>query len=370
LFCDISVLMQQIRQTRLRALGVRFPFMVAPMVGVSNLPFRELVRSYLPSSVQALLFTEMLSSRRLSGSKLNTLSEVRFSNDEIFLVAQLLANEEILIEKSMERLHEAKVFGVDINMGCPVSHTIQYNWGVKLMGDIAYASKVVGYAKKHSKIPVSVKMRASAGDVISFDYLNNFTAALEDAGADWITIHGRSKSQKHSGKADFDVVANVAAQRKIAVVANGDVQTASDAVRVIEKYSFDGVMIGRGAVLRPWILGQIAKEYGLFSLDTMNNKNGQESFTQMTLPGSSEDEGRAYLEAIKRLLDLYEKYFSNEKILLKQFRFFLALGSRGLNFGHHLWSQSTKAKTLSEMRQMLHDYPYADQLRMSARIEY
>src|SRR6185436_11566160 len=129
---------------------VGFPILVAPMVGISHVAFRALVRSYLPAGCSTLLFTEMLSSRRLPSERVgSTPLTYVMEEGEADLVPQLLANEERFISESVRKLEAITPAGIDINMGCPVKQALSHNWGVALMGDIGYASGVVSMARRH-----------------------------------------------------------------------------------------------------------------------------------------------------------------------------------------------------------------------------
>ena len=336
------------RSSRLETFGISFPFMVAPMVGLSHVAFRRLVRSYTPPSAQALLFTEMLSTRRIPGERLDTTNELKTAPCETLFIPQLLGNEEKYIAPSVEKLMTVKPFGFDINMGCPVSHTLRHNWGVRLMGDKEYAGEVVRMVKRHSPLPVSVKLRGSAGEGEDLDALLAFTEALESAGADWITVHPRPRAQQHKGDANWRLVHEVRTRRGIAVVGNGNVQTADDAIATYKNFMVDGVMIARAATARPWILWQIAKRLG--------HTDAPEGMTHAQCPESPEEEGREYARACLRHLAFMQESFPQEDYVLEKFRFFAATGSRWYQFGHSFWKMTTKAKTLAELRDGIEDF--------------
>jgi len=335
-------------RTRLSILGLEFPFMVAPMVGLSNVAFRELVRSYTPVGLNPLRFTEMLSTRRIPDEKLETTNELKTAPEEAFFVPQLLGNEEQYIAPSVKKLAQTNPWGFDINMGCPVSHTLKHNWGVRLMGDPGYAAQVVEWTKRSSDKPVSVKLRGSAGESEQLDYLLQFTAALESAGADWLTIHPRPRAQQHKGVANWDLVREVARVRKIPVVANGDIQTAHDALRMLTEFSADGAMIARAATARPWIMWQIAELTG-----STVAPFGRE---HEKCPWTPEEEGREYINACLKLLVLMQQFFPKEEYVLEKFRFFAATGSRWYQFGHSFWKMCTKAKSCAELRDSIEDF--------------
>lgn len=233
-------------------------------------------------------------------------------------------------------------------MGCPVSHTLRHNWGVRLMGDKNYAAQVVRWTKSHSGLPVSVKLRGGQGDHESLDYLLEFTEALESAGADWITIHPRPRAQQHKGTANWDLVREVSRVRKIPVVANGDIQTADDALRLVTEYSADGAMIARAATARPWIMWQIAQKLGY-----MEPPPGREN---ESCPWTSEDEGREYIRACLMHVKFMQQYFPQEDYVLEKFRFFAATGARWYQFGHSFWKMTTKAKTVAELQEFIEDF--------------
>ena len=338
----------------LQRLGITFPYMVAPMVGLSHVAMRELVRSYLPPDVQALRFTEMLSTRRLPGERLGASNELRYAQGESHFVPQLLGNDEEFIAKSIRRLLPAKPWGFDINMGCPVKHTLRHNWGVRLMGDAPYAAKVVAMTKRHSPLPVSVKMRGGI-DKLDTDYLTRFTDELEKAGADWLTIHPRSRAQKHSGEADWQMVAELKARRSVPVVTNGNIQTADDAIRVVENFGVDGAMIGRAITARPWLLGQIAQKTGLGGI--------------ANIPETPEEESREYFRALDRLGALMDQYFAGEDYKLQKMRFFVATGSKWFLFGHSFWKYCMKKTTFAELRERIAEYGAKHQYPIRQRIE-
>ncbi|NBX16076.1 MAG: tRNA-dihydrouridine synthase family protein [Proteobacteria bacterium] len=334
--------------TRMKTLGIDFPFMIAPMVGLTNVAFRELIRSYTPAGIKILTFTEMLSTRRLPDEKLSTTNELKTADGEDFFIPQLLGNEEEYIAPSVRKLLTVNPWGFDINMGCPVSHTLRHNWGVRLMGDKSYAARVVEWTKKHSARPVSVKLRGGQGDSESLEYLLEFTEALENAGADWLTIHPRPRAQQHKGTANWQLVREVARARKIPVVGNGDIQTAADAVSLLRDFESDGAMIARAATARPWIVWQIAQKLG-YSTPPAGRSSAE-------CPSTPQEEGREYIRACLTLLGFMKIYFPQEDYCLEKFRFFAATGARWYQFGHAFWKMTTKAKTITELHDSIEDF--------------
>lgn len=333
---------------RMSRMGVSFPFMVAPMVGLSHVAFRELIRSYVPQSLSPLLFTEMLSTLRLPYEDLHDLPGPLTSLGESCFVPQLLGNEESFIADSIHRLLPFHPWGFDINMGCPASHQLKHNWGVRLLGDMNYAAKVVAATKKHSPLPVSVKLRVATGGQIDLDYLLSFTSKMEEAGADWITLHCRTQNQGHHGYAHWDLVAEVARARGIPVIANGDIHTWEDAISLLKNYGVDGAMIARAATARPWILWQIAKKLGIHDKPATRWESEP--------PWTPEEEGKEYFRAILRFSCLLEDYFGDSAFALKKLHFFAAQGSRWLLFGHPFFHLLKRCQNLIEVRDFVNDY--------------
>jgi tRNA-dihydrouridine synthase len=331
------------------------------MVGLSHAAFRHLLRHYTPEGLEPLLFTEMLSTRMLPYEKIGDVDELRVVEGERTFVPQLLGNEESYIAKSIAKLMPLSPWGFDINMGCPAKQTLRHNWGVRLLGDVEYAARVVEATKKHSPLPVSVKMRCGQ-DKADLEFLDRFTSKLEEAGADWLTIHARTQSQKHKGEADWSLIGDLAPKRSVPVVVNGDIQTAQDAKSLLQELPIDGVMIGRAATARPWILWQIAYEMGY--------SKPPKAFEGQRPPQGDEEEGKAFLLSILTFLDLLDLYFESEEKKLRRLRFHVANAHKWFLFGHAFYSRCHKCKTLAEIREMTqytldhHEFPMAGRINL------
>ena len=330
------------------------------MVGLSHVAFRELVKSYTPQHVNAIRYTEMLSTRRIPNEKLETTNELRTALNETYFIPQLLGNEEKYIAPSIEKLMTKGPVGFDINMGCPVSHSLKHNWGVKLMGDKDYAASVVKIAKKHSPIPISVKLRITGSGESDVNELLDFCGALQDAGAHYLTIHGRTRSQKHSGEANWGLVAKVRNALSIPVVANGNIQTSSDAISVIKEFGCDGSMIARATCARPWILWQIAEDLGIN--ETPIGYEGKRA------PRTPEEEGKEYVQACLKLISFLKFYFKDDSYVLERFRFFAATGARWFEFGHFFWKTSMRVKTVEELELAVEEFSEKYENKMYAHI--
>jgi nifR3 family TIM-barrel protein len=339
-----------------RGVHVDFPFFLAPMVGLSHLALRRTVRSYVPREAATLLFTEMLSSRRLPAERIGDRPETATGEEETNLVPQLLANEERFIAASLTKLEGMRPAALDINMGCPVSKALRHNWGVALMGDPAYAEDIVRTTVRLSPWPVSVKLRTGLRD--DPEYLLDFCRMLEGAGAAWITLHPRIAGQHRRGSANWEYIARARDAVSIPLIGNGDVQTAEDALTLLRRTGCDGVMIGRAASARPWIFWQIGEELGRASPP---GREGERA------PADGYAEGQEFHRAFREFVAAAEPRFPSRDTR-KRVQFFVHWGARWLDFGHELWRQVTGAADLGEMQARVETF-FSQPQRMTARTE-
>ena len=323
---------------------VNFPVIFAPMAGLSHLAFRQLVRTYLPANAETLLFTEMLSTRLLPGEEVGRTPKTRVAAGERDLVPQLLGNDERWIAPSLKKLMTLSPAGIDINMGCPVSKVLKHNWGVALMGDIRYAEEVVRTTRRLTSLPLSVKMRTGLKD--DPEYLVDFAKMLEQSGADWVTLHPRIQSQHRRGQANWEYIGRVRDAVRIPVIGNGDVQQASDIVRMLHQTGCDGVMVARAATARPWIFWQVAEHLGF---SPPRGREGQRA------PRTAEEEGREYQRALSFFCDRLEAGFTPAE-QLPRLRLFLAWGHKWLFFGHFLSTQVNRCRDLKSARRVIEDF--------------
>lgn len=311
---------------------VNFPLCLAPMVGLSHIVLRLIVREYLPEGAVTIWPTEMLNSRKLPFENLETHPETLKESFETELVPQILGNEEIPIQKSIEKLARWGAEGIDINMGCPVQKALKHNYGVALMGDAAYAAKVVEMAKTNSNLPVSVKLRAGLQN--DFEYLKNFVLGLQNAGADWITLHPRVAGQQRRGLADWSQIKSLRDVVTVPIVGNGDIQTSDDVLAMLSETGCDLVMAGRALAARPWMMWQLGEDLGFAPPPGKSGK----------APRTRAEEGAEYGKALLRYIKLLPNYFTAESLAIRKLRFHIRTTSMWLPFGHTLVSISTKRK--------------------------
>ena len=225
---------------------------LAPMAGVTDFPFRVICKRYGAS----LLYTEMINAKALCYGDENTFSMLEVKPEEGDVAVQIFGHEPQYMAEAAAILSDMNRFRIiDINMGCPAPKITKNNEGSALMKDPALAFKIIDSVKKASKLPVTVKFRKGWDDscVNAVEFARNAQAA----GADCITVHGRTREQYYSGKADWDIISEVKKSVSIPVIANGDIFSIGDAVNIIEKTGADAYMIGRGSQGNPFIFSQI-----------------------------------------------------------------------------------------------------------------
>lgn len=225
-------------------------FIGSPLDGVTNVPFRRVVRSLSP---QALLYTEICHSNTI----VNTDAYVwGVERNEWPINFQLCAPDTTYIEAACQRILEFGIKMVDINIGCPAQSVISTGAGSALMGDIDQLKDIIQILRPQLPIPLTVKMRAGFKASTALE----IASMLEDLGVDAICIHPRLQSQKFSGELDYKLVANIKQKVKIPVLFSGGITQWSIAKAVYEMTGTDGFLIGRALTGTPWLLDQLTHE--------------------------------------------------------------------------------------------------------------
>ncbi len=201
------------------------------------------------------MFREMVSAEAVFRNNKKTLNMTTIHPDERPIVQQLFgSNPEVMAEAARKIEEEHHPDGFDINMGCPVYKIVHNFNGAALMNEPKLAAEIVKKMKAAVSVPVSVKIRTGWSDPTQ---CLEFASVLENAGADMITVHGRTKTQGYSGKSDWDKIREVKKLVSIPVLANGDIHSAELTLKALEQTECDGVSIARGALGNPWIFKQI-----------------------------------------------------------------------------------------------------------------
>ena len=301
---------------------------LAPMAGVTNLPFRIICKEFGPG----LVCTEMASSRAMFHNDQKTKRLFNTEGEKRPISFQIFGSDEETMAYSAKYVSEFADI-IDINMGCPAPKVVKNGDGSKLLLDLEQAEKVIKAVVENSKVPVTLKIRKGwdKENIVATE----IAKIAEDAGISAITVHGRTRSEFYSGKADLEIIKKVKETVKIPVIGNGDIVDEESAYNMFEKTNVDGIMIGRGSFGNPWIFRNI-KHY----LET-----GEK------LPAPSNDEK---LEIMKKHINL--AVAEKGEIAVKELRKHIAWYTKNLKNSSEFRSKMNTIETKEELLEMLEAY--------------
>ena len=303
------------------------PYILAPMAGVTDLPFRLLCKE----QGAGLLCMEMISAKALQYKNKNTKALLAIHPDEYPVSLQLFGSDPKIMSEMAKMIEELPFQILDINMGCPVPKIVNNHEGSALMKDPAQAEKVLTAMVKAVKKPVTVKFRKGFND----QNINavEFAKMAESCGVAAVAVHGRTREQYYSGKADWDIIRQVKEAVKIPVIGNGDVFTPEDAKRLLDETGCDGIMVGRGAKGNPWIFKRI----------THYLETGE------LLPGPTLMEVRDMILRHGKMLTEYK----GEMIAMREMRSHMAWYTKGMRNSAALRCEINQVETLEGLAELL-----------------
>ena len=303
--------------------------LLAPMAGITDLPFRLICEKYNPGMVT----TEMVSSKAILYNDEKTKKLINITNEKRPVSIQIFGSDIEAMSYTSKYVSNI-ADDVDINMGCPAPKVTKNGDGSSLLKDINHAGEIIEAVVKNSTVPVSLKIR------LGWDKENIVATEIakiaEQAGVSMITVHGRTRSEFYSGKSDLEEIAKVKENVKIPVIGNGDIIDEESAENMFKKTNVDGIMIGRGAIGNPWIFEKVK-----YYLKTGNK-----------LQELSLNEKRKIITE-HFLLELQEK---GEYTGIREFRKHLAYYSKGIEKASEFRNKINALESKEEVIECINEY--------------
>lgn len=309
----------------------KVPVFLAPMAGVTDAPFRELVLSFGATAV----VSEMISSEALVRNSKKTYRRLYNNAENVLKIVQIMGADPTNMAESAKINEQLGADVIDINMGCPARKIVSNDSGSALMRDENLAVGIAKTVVNAVKIPVTLKMRLGWDS----EHINCFSLArkFEDVGIQMLAIHCRTRNQMYSGVADWAAIAKMRETVKIPYLCNGDIKSPADAEKALELSRANGVMIGRGALGRPWLLKQVMEQL-------------QEGAVHTRTP-SLQQQYKIIMQHFQATLDFYGEYHG-----LRVFRKHFCWYSSGLSGASDFRETINRVENVALAKECVHKF--------------
>jgi tRNA-dihydrouridine synthase B len=315
---------QDLRRLQVRELTISPPLLLAPMAGLTHTALRQIISGF---GGAGLLSTEMLGAKRLPVENPGISPYLIRTASEKPLSYQLLVAHSGELARAIDALHAFKADAVDLNMGCPAPAVRRLGAGASLMEQPGEVRLIVAEARKRTDLPLSAKIRL--GSEPDERKLNAFCVMLEDEGIDMLSIHARFTKESFARRPRWECIASVKERLGIPVIANGGIFSVQDAEECLRVSGADGLMLGRGAAIKPWLFAEIARDvYGC------------------AVPGPAVSLPAVYADFVGHLSGLFRPEYRLGR--LKEFTHYFA---RNYKFGHYLASRVQSSNSVEEARE-------------------
>jgi tRNA-dihydrouridine synthase B len=298
---------------------------LAPLAGYTDLPFRSVVKKFGVD----ITISEMISSNALAYNSKKTMKMIQKASNEEPYIVQLAASKASVVKEAVEILNDVEgIDGIDLNCGCPAPKVFNHGSGSNLLGDLPRLAEILSTIKKYSnKKYTTAKIRIGVDEKIPVD----IAKVIEQNRADMIAVHGRTKKGAYKAPVDYDAIAQIKQNVKIPVIANGDIKNYEIAQKVLKQTKANGVMIGRGAIGKPWIFHQI--KHGIKDEEISNELKKE-----------------IIIEHFDQMLKFYEEYG------VVMFRKHLHTYSKGYNGAHEFRQLVNQITDPSKMRELISEF--------------
>ena len=292
------------------------PFFLAPMAGITDLPFR----SFMKEMGCGLITTELVSAKSLEAGNEMSKRLMAFTEDQRPVGVQIFGEDLKALHTGSQIVEQAGADFLDLNFGCPVTKIVKKGAGSAVLKDLAFLRQILKTVRKAVSLPVSIKVRTGWDS-----HSRNTPEVAEiahDEGIAWITVHGRTRKEAYSGQADWTYIKAVKKQSPLPLIGNGDLKTPEQVLQLKKESACDGMMIGRGALKNPWIFQEIQKKH------TQETENSDKKNTGTCKDNKDHKTWGTYTKVLHRLQYHLENFY-DDRIFLLQYKKFATWYSSG-----------------------------------------